>query len=125
MKRFGFNYTIVLLALSFFVGRIALAEGGFIKTEREDFGKMIQDGVQNEKMLRQELRREVGLAYLDEEVKAPSKANRKAVLLKGPTDQVAVPSSGAAITSVKKVKLPSYTELSQERVSLEFDSVEH
>lgn len=125
MKRMGLNYTIVLVALSFFVGRIALADGGFIKTQREDFGQMIKEGVESEKLLRDELRKQVGLSYLDEEVKSPSNANKKAILLKGPSDQVAVPSVGAAITQVKKVKLPSYSDLSQERVSQEIESFEH
>lgn len=125
MKRIGLNYTLVLIAVSFFVGRVAIAGStpGFVKTQREDFGQMIKDGVESEKQLREELRKQVGLSYLDEEAKAPN-ANKKAILLKGPTEQIAVPSSGA-ITTVKRVKLPTYSELSQERVSQEVEGFQH
>lgn len=123
MKKMGFNYTIVLLALSFFVGRMAFAEGGFIKTQREDFGQLIKDGVESEKQLREELHKNAGMSYLDEEAKTPKK-ERRAVALKAAPENIVAPTS-TNFSNIKRAKMPSYTDLSQERISQEFESAEH
>ncbi|PWU16681.1 MAG: hypothetical protein C5B49_10200 [Bdellovibrio sp.] len=148
MTRLGINRWIVIIAVSFFVGRMVWAleitpesifgkelkanithEGSAAHAEKstvkshhnEEFSALIEEGMKNENALGSALQKEVGLSHMKEEVRHATE-NRHIVAEPPPPAQVASP--GKKLTRAKSPKIPSYTDLSQARIAEEVDAAE-
>jgi hypothetical protein len=118
MNRLRLNYTLVLIAISFFFGRMAFAET--VKTHREDFSQLIEDGVKNEQQLQKALQKSVGTDRVNaNDVKTKE---RRMVMVRLHNDNVVVPSSPAP--RAKKARPLNYNDLTQKRISQEVESLE-
>lgn len=118
MKRLGMTQMFMLVVLSFFIGRMAWAGTGFVKTQREDFGSIIEEGLENEKNLRDELHRIVG-------ANKPTQAKKARTIVIDTSEQIVVPASSTLTASRKKAQRPSYQDLSLKRIAQEIEALEH
>lgn len=106
-----------VMSLSAFAGTSNL-----VKTEREDFNALIQEGLDSQKELRKELRGNAGMpkterAWSDE-------INEQGRKLMGVVEAEQRVSPTTTFVRKNPVR-PTTTDLNQERIAEEYDSLEH
>lgn len=123
MKRIGLEKTLLLVAVSFFVGQAVFAGTAFTKTHREEFGQLIADGVASEKQLRDELRKEIGLNDVTKDVEPMARNQRKSEVIDLGVQEIVVPTKGGLTAWHKKPATPNYHDVTEKRISQEMESI--
>lgn len=115
------------LGLTICLGFSLLASSGWaksehmVKTQREDFNALIQEGLESQKALRKELRIQAG----QEEPKslaAEVKQNGRVLVGTLDSEQVVSPTTNFVR---QKLKTPALEDLQEKRVSSEFENLDH
>lgn len=114
--------TAVLIGLTLITFAANAGTSHLIKTEREDFGALIQEGLDAQKKLRQELRQNAGMTKTEREWdKDIKESGRVAVGVVGAEQRVS-PTTNYVRQKPSRHEAP---DLNQQRIADEFDSLEN